>query len=129
MVRMIIRGNLAADLQPAAHHLDLVRLGKRHSQAELSHVVALSVPGQQIRHINGLKMVVNHALHELDIGFGRLDFGEIRRLLDGNYMAWSTRGTRLNKKRLRLNWRSSGGPGVAGSLSKRNRDNNGGDGN
>ena len=121
MVRMIPGCFMTSSLQPLPHHLDLIRLRKRHPKPKLPHVIALSVPGKKVRHINGLEMVMNHPLHEFNVRFGRLNLGKIGRLINSNHVARSTRRAGLDKHRLNLTSNTLSACGVAGSYFQRNK--------
>ena len=64
-------GNLLpARLQPLLHHLDLVGLGHLDAQAELLHVLARSARREQLGHLDRLRVVGDHSLHEADVAVG-----------------------------------------------------------
>ena len=83
---------LAAILQPALHHADLVRLRDVDSLRQQAHALGRAAFGHERRHLDRLRVVANHALHEPDVGGGELD----TRQIDG-----------LGDRR----WRGSAGPG------------------
>jgi len=71
---------LIAVLQPARHQADLVTLRDLHAQAHLLDRAIAGACVNQGRHLQRLRVVMNHALHERDIGLGKghaLDFGQI----------------------------------------------------
>ncbi len=66
---VVHHGNsLAALAQPGLHEADFVGLRDADPLAELLHILAAAVFAQQIDHLHCLRMVVDHALHEIGIG-------------------------------------------------------------
>ena len=111
---MCARGRdlLAADFQPALHHLDLVLLRHVDPQGELLHVLAAGPRRDQGDHLHGLRVVADHPLHELDVRPDVLDLRQIGRLLGGDDAARLARGARLDDGRARRDgrraWRDAG---------------------
>jgi hypothetical protein len=66
--RVDVGNRLSADGQPALHHADLVGLRDRDPLPQFPHRVAARSRREQFRHVDGLLMVTDHALHELDVG-------------------------------------------------------------
>ena len=77
VMRMGVRQRLAARLQPHLHHLDFVELRDLDALGQQLHVVAARAGRQQRGHLDGLLVVPDHALHELDVGGRELDLGEV----------------------------------------------------
>jgi len=77
VVRMVVRRGrgFAAFGQPVFHELDFVALRDGDALAEGQQVFAFTPGPQEIHHLNGLGVVVNHALHERDVRLG--DFGAL----------------------------------------------------
>jgi hypothetical protein len=67
-VRAVIRHRLLPVGKPRPHHLDLVGLRDLDAQREHFHVVALCAGLEQLDHLDRLRVVANHALHEFDVG-------------------------------------------------------------
>ena len=67
-MRVRARHLLAARLEPALHHLDLVRLRHVDALGEHPHVVALGPLRQQRGHLERLRVMADHPLHEPDVG-------------------------------------------------------------
>jgi hypothetical protein len=62
-------GNLLAALaQPTPHHRDLVALGDADPLGEELHVLPRGARRNEGRHLQGLRVVRNHALHEAHVG-------------------------------------------------------------
>ena len=83
-------GNLlAARLQPLAHHLHLVLLRDVDPQRQLAHIVGRGARRHQRDHLHRLRVVADHALHELDVGAGVLHLREIAGLRRGDHrLGW-----------------------------------------
>ena len=79
MVRVRIRQRLAAAFQPVLHHLDLVGLRHLDPQRELPHVLAAAPGLQQRRHLQRLRVMADHPLHEPHVRRGVLDVRQIGR--------------------------------------------------
>ena len=56
--------------QPSPHHVHLVILRHLDAQSELPHLRIGGVLVEQIDHLYRLRVVSDHALHELDVGRG-----------------------------------------------------------
>jgi hypothetical protein len=55
------------------HHVDLVELRDLDPQRELPHVVAGGARLQERGHLDRLRVMADHPLHELDVRAGELD--------------------------------------------------------
>jgi hypothetical protein len=99
--RVRVRRVLAVRLEPALHHPDLVGLRHLNPQAELLHVVAVRPRLQQLGHVDRLRVVMNHALHERHVRRCGADFREIARLLGADDLAGFAGGARLHDGRRR----------------------------
>src|ERR1043165_9504387 len=71
------RDALAADLEPPLHHLDHVVLRQFDAQRELLHLVAGGTRLEQFHHLQRLRVMADHPLHELDVGAGVLDLRQV----------------------------------------------------
>ena len=114
MVRMLARHLLATRFEPLAHHLDLVGLRDFDAGRELPHVLVLGPRLQQLRHVDRLRVVVDHALHEPHVRRRALDFREIGGLVGRDDVARLPRRARLNDRRVRVGRRGSAGGGGDG---------------
>ena len=80
MVRMR-RGNLfPARRQPSLHHLDFVGLRDLDALRQLPHGVTGRPAVDQVGHLHGLRMMADHALHELHVGGGMPNARAVDRL-------------------------------------------------
>ena len=75
VMRVNLRDLQRARAQPLLHHFDFVFLGELDALGEPVHDVPRAPGGEEIGHLDRLGVVGNHALHELDVGFGELDAG------------------------------------------------------
>ena len=64
--------------------------------AELLHVLAAAARLEQFGHVDRLRVVMNHPLHELHVGRGRPDFREIPRLFGADDLAGVAGSARLD---------------------------------
>ncbi len=99
VVRVRARDLLSAGLQPPLHHLDFVRLRHLDALGEQPHVVAAGALRQQGRHLERLRVVADHTLHEPDVGGRELDPREIAGFLGGNRARRLSGGARLDDGR------------------------------
>ena len=65
----------AALREPILHELDLIVLARQDAACGLGDLRIVGPAFDEIRHLHGLVMVMDHALHELDIG---VDVGGVR---------------------------------------------------
>ena len=100
MMRIRRRHRLAALAQPLLHHLDLVFLGKLDALRYLPHRVARGAGIKQRGHLQRLRVVGNHPLHEPHIGLAIPDGGEIGGFGRRDRAARLTRRTGLHDGRL-----------------------------
>ena len=68
---------LPAGPQPRLHHLDLVVLRELDALREAPHGVAGGPLGDERGHLERLRVVRDHPLHELDVAVREPDAGEI----------------------------------------------------
>jgi hypothetical protein len=64
---MRVGSGLAPRFQPPLHHLDLVGLRHLDAQRQLPHVGAGGSRGEERGHLQRLRVVMNHALHEFHV--------------------------------------------------------------
>ncbi len=84
MVRVRSRDLLPAGLEPPLHHLDFVGLRHLDALGEQPHVVPAGALGQQGDHLERLRVMSDHTLHELDVGGRELHLREICGFLGRN---------------------------------------------
>jgi hypothetical protein len=86
MVHMVMHGVriigrigriLAALVQPALHKGDFIGLAGVNASSHGDDVRRAGAICDQVRHLNGLKMVHNHVTHELDVRFGEAVGGDL----------------------------------------------------
>ena len=78
VMRLDVRDLLTACAQPFLHHRDLVRLGDLDALGQPPHPVAVASRREELGHLGRLGMVRDHPLHELHVGVGEPDPGEVR---------------------------------------------------
>ena len=61
-----------ASLKPPFHHADLVLLRQIDALCQQPYALVLAAPGHQGGHLQGLCMMVDHPLHEANVGVGVL---------------------------------------------------------
>ena len=76
--------SLPARFEPPLHHLDFVGLRHLDAPGEQPHVVAAGPLGQQGRHLERLRVMSDHTLHEPDVGGRELHLREIGSFLGRN---------------------------------------------
>ena len=123
VMRMFARNFLAPGREPLAHHVDLVFLGHGNPQREFLHVLARGARWQQRRHVDCLGVMVNHALHELDVRWCELNLRQVSRLLGLDDAARLSRGARLDD--LRRLVAAAGAAGRTNGKAKKNHGNTG----
>jgi hypothetical protein len=72
VMRVRVRQFLPARAQPALHHVNLVFLRDRDAQRQPAHGLVLRAVVDEGAHLERLRVVADHALHELDVGLGEL---------------------------------------------------------
>ncbi len=102
VVRVGGGNRLAVRAQPLLHHLDLVALREIDALRQRAHVVALASPLDERGHLECLSVMADHALHELHVGVGEQDGGEIRGLFRRDVPAGLARSPRLDDRGRRL---------------------------
>ena len=100
---------LSAIREPSLHHLDLVDLRQLDAQRELLHNVAAAAGAQEIGHLDRLRVMADHPLHELDVGADVLHLRKIDRLLGADHPRRLARSARLDDGRTRLNGSTASG--------------------
>jgi hypothetical protein len=93
------RDRLAARFEPALHHLDLVGLRDLDALCQQPHVVTPRPLGQQGDHLERLRVVTDHTLHEPYVGGREPDAGQIRGIFSRNHAGWLSRRARLDDLR------------------------------
>ncbi len=100
--RVPVRHLLASYVQPALHHLDLIVLRELDAQGEPLQVLAAASRLQQFDHLQCLRMMADHPLHELDVGPNVLHPRQVGRLVSGDDLARLARRARLDDRRFRV---------------------------
>ena len=93
---------LSARAEPALHHVDLVLLRHVDPQRELLHVLGRGSRRHERGHLDRLRVVADHALHELDVGVDVLDVRQVGRRIGRDDAARLARRAGLNDRRPRI---------------------------
>ena len=102
VVRVDLRDRLPAGPQPRLHHLDLVVLRELDALRQAPHGLAGSPLGDERGHLERLRVMRNHPLHEPDVAVREPDPGEIGGLGDRDLPARLARRAGLHDGRLRV---------------------------
>ena len=78
MMRVQVRHLLTAPGQPFLHHLDFVGLRQLDALRQLPDGVAAAVRGHQRGHVERLRVMADHPLHEADVGRRERHFRQVR---------------------------------------------------
>ena len=93
---------LPARAQPLLHHRDLVFLRELDTLRQPLHHIAAALRRKELCHLDRLRMVGDHPLHELHVGVGEPDTGEIGGFLSRDFPAGLAGSAGLHDGSLRL---------------------------
>src|SRR5262245_20540969 len=96
MMRMLVWNLTSAYLQPTLHHLYLVGLRQLDTMCQHPHVLASGPRRQQRSHVECLRVVMDHCLHESNVSICMLDSGKVHRFIAPDSPAWRAWDSRLN---------------------------------
>jgi hypothetical protein len=89
---------LAAHLEPALHHLDLVGLRDLDPLCQFAHVITARPVRNERRHVECLRVVMNHPLHELHVRGGVTHLRQIGGLFGRHDATRRARRARLDDR-------------------------------